>query len=122
MRPSSFAKYVIHIIDQNLPLRLWVTRSVPTLWRMLVMEAVGPGSVDVQYQVYGANGKPWRLTHVEYPEAELGVMVEPVPPRLVPSDGDRTVLEGGLVLQVSLDQTRFAGTYTGTLVVTVNNL
>jgi hypothetical protein len=109
-------------IDQNVPVRLWVTRSIPTVWRILVMDTVVPASVDVQYEVYGANGKPWRLTHVEHPEAELGVMVEPVPPRLVPRDGDSAVLEGGLVLQVSLDQTRFAGTYTGTLVVTVNNL
>jgi hypothetical protein len=104
------------------PILLRVTRRVPSIWQMRVADTIHPGAIDVRYEVFGADGSPGRLTHVEHPEDGLGVIIEPTQPEVVVSDDQGMVVEGGASLQLLLDEARYAGTYTGTVLVTVNNL
>jgi len=104
------------------PVNLLVTRTVPALWRAFVDDTDRPMAVDVRYEVIAANGTPRRLSHLHHPEAELGVVVEPIPAHVVSRGDEGTVLEGGFVLQISLDETRYAGQYSGTVVVSIRNL
>lgn len=105
---------------QIVPVRMQVTRSIPAVWRVRLANTHKPTAMDVRYEVFGANGAPRRLTHIHHPEAELGVVVEPIHPRVIESDDAGAVLEGGFVLQLSLDRTRYAGEYSGTVVVSFN--
>jgi hypothetical protein len=104
------------------PILLRVTRLVPGIWQMRVADTTYPGAIDVRYEVFGADGSPGRLTHVEHPEDGLGVIVEPTQAEVVAVDDQGMVVEGGAALQLLLDEARYAGTYTGTVLVTVNNL
>ena len=104
------------------PILLRVTRLAPSLWRMRLADASYPGAIDVRYEVFGADGSPGRLTHVEHPEDGMGVIIEPTQPEVIFEDNQGAVVEGGAALQLLLEEARHAGTYTGTVVVTVNNL
>lgn len=104
------------------PIVLQLTRLVPSIWQMRVADTTYPGAIDVRYEVFGADGSLGRLTHVEHPEDALRVIIEPTQPEVIFSDDQGTVVEGGAALQLLLDEARYAGTYTGTVVVTVNNL
>lgn len=108
------------LLNEVAPVNLRVTRPMPTVWRVR-LDGQAPAAVDVRYEVFGIDGTPQRLTHVSKPEEQLGVIVEPLPPHLLEDDGAGAVLEGGFVLQISLDQTRLAGEYSGTVVVSVNS-
>jgi hypothetical protein len=103
------------------PIVLQVTRLVPRIWQMRVADTTSPAAIDVRYEVFGADGSPGRLTHVEHPGDALRVVIEPTRPEVIASDDQGTVVEGGAALQLWLDQARYAGTYTGTVVVTINS-
>ncbi len=105
-----------------LPLATEVTRTVPSVWRLGIDEHARLETLDVHYEMTAANGHAERLSHVDHPEAEIGVLVEPLAPIIIDSDGDTAVLEGGLVLTLLLDETRYAGTYAGTLTVSIHQL
>ncbi len=104
------------------PLATEVTRSVPSLWRLGIDQRTRLETLDVHYEMTAANGRGERLSHVDHPEAEIGVLVEPLAPVIIDVDGDTAVLEGGLVLTLLLDETRYAGTYAGTLTVSIHQL
>ncbi len=104
------------------PLRTEVRRTVASLWRLGIDERSGWETLEVQYEMVADNGRADRLSHVDHPEAEIGVLVEPLAPVVIDRDGDTAVLEGGLVLTLTLDQTRYSGTYAGTLTVSIHQL
>jgi hypothetical protein len=93
-----------------------ITRTIPAVWRMRSSEG-SPPILSVQYEVVGANGVQGRLTHTDFSDAELPVVVEPLPQRIVDVDESTLVIEGGVALQVVLDSARRAGRYAGTIVV-----
>ncbi len=104
------------------PLVTEVTRTVPSVWRLGIDERTRLETLDVSYELTAANGRAERLSHLDHPEAEIGVLVDPLAPVVVDSDGETSVLEGGLVLTLLLDETRYAGTYAGTLTVSIHHL
>ncbi len=104
------------------PLATRITRTVPSLWRLGVGEGTRLETLDVHYEMTAANGRAERLSHVEHPEDEIDVLVEPLDLVIIDSDGETAVLEGGLVLTLLLDETRHAGTYAGTLTVSIHHL
>lgn len=111
--------------DQRVELpaiRTEVTRRVPSLWRLRVDGTVQPASLDVRYTLVALNGHLDHLSHVDRPTAEIGARIDPLRPSIV-ERGDHTALvEGGMVLTLTLDETRQAGTYAGSITVTIHHL
>lgn len=104
------------------PLPTEVTRRIPTLWRLRVDETAGPAALDVRYEIIARNGRSESLSHVDHPEAEIGVRVEPLTPEIIGRDGETAVLEGGMILRLLIGETRYAGSYAGTVTVTLHQL
>ena len=103
----------------GLGISMIVSRSVSSLWRMALPEQ-DRGSLEVSYEIVGANGAAGCLSHVVEPEAEIWVTVRPLQPTVLSSDGQTALLEGGDDLDLDLARARSAGTYAGTLRVTIN--
>ena len=104
------------------PLRTELTRRLPSLWRLRIDDRARPESLEVSYEVVAANGRSDRLSHVERPESEIGAVAEPLWPVVIDRDADTAVLEGGLVLRLSIDEIRYSGTYSGTITVSLHHL
>ncbi len=105
------------------PFRLNIVRELPLVWRLRVTDTSGMARApDVQYQVVAGNGHLDRLSHVMHSDAELVATVEPQSPRLLSKDASTALYEGGIILRMRLDETRLSGTYSGSLILTLNNL
>jgi hypothetical protein len=102
-------------------LRSEVARRVPALWR-LRLDSGQPAALDVTCTVIGADGRPGRLTSLDYPDAAIAVTARALPPSVVDRDDAGIIVEGSAELTLGLDATRVAGRYAGTLTVTVNQL
>jgi hypothetical protein len=104
------------------PLQTEITRRIPALWRLRVDDSAPMATLDVRYEVVALNGRAGRLSHVDHPEAEIGARAEPLTPDVLGRDGGTVVLEGGMILILRLGETRYAGSYAGTVTVTVHQL
>ena len=96
-----------------------VSRRLGSLWRIEFAEAVDNTAVWAQYEIVGANGSEGRLT-LAGGEASIPVHAEAIQPVVGhPHDGSVRA-EGGVMLHLDLSQVTHSGTYTGTLIVTLN--
>ncbi|GAK60059.1 hypothetical protein U27_07047 [Candidatus Vecturithrix granuli] len=127
-----------------------ISRTLPSLWQIRVSEKMSPGSLRVSYQLTGANGKAGRLSHLDFPKAEISVSLQPLPPRVIKQEEmlieeeegvnvDATtaqtppskrvvniqrfnIIEGGVIISFDPSQIQYAGTYAGTLTILIHGL
>lgn len=101
-----------------------IQRRLDGVWTLQVpvsgQDAIGE-AVDVQAEVMAASGSPNRLAPQVAGEPEIEVRVVTLPPRLVSRQADTVTYEGDLLLELDLSRIRISGTYSGTLVLTVNH-
>ncbi len=99
-----------------------VMRRLPDLWQLQIPDGTLPDDLEVSYELIAANGRPDRLNHDRRADSEIEVRLRPLPVILLQSQGDGTVVQGGLKLELDVSQARVAGTYLGSLTVTVTHL
>ena len=98
-----------------------IVRSVGSVWRMRLPDEPSLHTLDVRYEVVGNDGRHHVLTAENDIESTIGVRVQPVPPAVVRSDLESTIIEGGLILYLDLAGVRTAGRYSGTITVTLDH-
>lgn len=104
-------------------LRTRVLRRLDGLWRFDVpAERTTDAALQVEYELRGADGRRDALSLPDADGAWIPVRLQPVGPRLLRSWNGRSWLEGGVILDLDLEDVRHAGTYRGTLFVTVSRL
>lgn len=127
-----------------------ISRPLPSVWQIRVPAKVALGSLRVQYQLTAANGNPGRLSHINFPKAEILVNLQPLPPRIIEQEEvvieeeegvsvntttaqtpplKRVVniqrfnsIEGGVTISFHPSQIQYAGTYAGTLTILIHGL
>ncbi len=99
-----------------------VTRELPDLWRLWLPNDASPSALEVSYELVSARGRRDRLSHRDSEPSEIEVRVRPIPPAVTARDGAGKELEGGVVLELDVAPARAAGTYLGTLTITISNL
>lgn len=101
-----------------------IQRRLEGLWTLRVPVG-GCGAtdqaIDVQAEVVATSGSPDRLAPQTAGEPEIDVKVVPLTPHLLSRQEDAVTYEGGVVLELDLSKVRTSGTYSGTLVLTVNH-
>lgn len=99
-----------------------VIRRLPDLWQLLIPAGVPLDDLEVSYELMAANGHRDRLSHDQHRDSEIEVRLRPLPPILLQDQGDDTVVQGGLKLELDVSDARVAGAYLGSLTVTVSYL
>lgn len=97
-----------------------VSRSLPRLWEIRVPVTRTAPTVQVSYEVIGADGRPNQLTSTSGQFSAVDVQLEAIPVRLRAGRTGEMILQGGVTMHLDLQQTRISGDYQGTLVVSVN--
>ncbi len=97
-----------------------IVREVTALWRMELAADVDPRDLEITYELVARSGRRGRLSQPSEPDSEIGIRMRRTGPIEVDDGGGATTVEGGVVLELDLTATRFAGDYAGTLEVTVN--
>jgi len=98
-----------------------IVRHVPVLWRMYVPDERLIESLEVRVQMIAPDGSPGRLGTTDGTRSAIRAVARSTPPVVVERDGDGAVVQGGLTLLLDLEEIRNAGTYTGTLSITIDN-
>lgn len=122
-----------------------VVRRLPDLWQLHLAPDSRLQDLQVSYELVSSQGARDRLSHAQRPDLEVRTRVWPLAPRLLergaeqsldsalpaqgPSSGNRgnpargdTIVQGGVVLEMEVESVRAAGTYEGTLTVTLHQL
>jgi hypothetical protein len=102
-------------IAQRVPVPLQVSRELPSLWRLETGPDVDLSSVDVRYQVLSGASRDSCLAHEQDGDSALCVKVLPLAPRIVSRDERRTLIDGGVRLELDLRHVTRAGRYSGAL-------
>ncbi len=99
-----------------------VIRRLPGLWQLQIPGGATLDDLEVSYELSAANGHRDRLNHDQRADSEIEVRLRPLPPILLQNQGDGTVVQGGVKLELDVSEARVAGTYLGSLTVTVTYL
>lgn len=99
-----------------------VNRRIDRLWRLEIGDAGAAAATRVDYDVVGANGMHGVLSHTSNDRSMIGVRVVELPARQIGRAGFADAVEGGVMLEMNLDRALEAGTYAGSLRVTVFQL
>lgn len=97
-----------------------VRRELPSLWRLETGPDVDPSSMDVRYHMLGGTGRSSAFVHTADTDSLLHVRVLPLPTRVIGRDASRTVVDGGVELELDLRDATRAGRYSGTLLYTIS--
>lgn len=106
----------------RVPGRTLVTRRVPDLWKLRLPDGERPEDLTVSYELTDMTGRLGYLGHALFPNEQIPVRLRPLPPRIVGEEDDAVLVEGGIILELSLAAARRAGTYRGILTVTIHRL
>ena len=94
-------------------------RSIPSLWEMRMPTDRLPQSVSVSYDLTAANGHSNALSNPDYPNSEIKVTLQSLPPIRVSRENNFDIIEGGVEFKLNLERAEVAGEHQGTLRVTV---
>ncbi|MCP3979327.1 MAG: hypothetical protein GY716_08365 [bacterium] len=104
------------------PVPALISRAVPTLWRYRApRRSIDDGTLRVSYRVFDLRGRPGRLGLAESPDSTIRVEINEIPFREVGSLGRNVVVAGGAVFKMNLERIHKAGTYRGSVVVTITH-
>jgi len=98
-----------------------IVRTIPAVWRMRVRDEHEAYELNVRYELTSPDGRVDRLGPADGSNSEIRTTVRPLPPTVVAVDDAGVVVEGGMVLYLELDSVRRAGSYSGTLTVTLDH-
>lgn len=99
---------------------LGVVRHVPYVWRMRLPDEEQASAISVRYDITSPDGRANTLAAVDRSDSKIRMVLRSLPPVLVTRDADGVLVEGGLTLLLDLENVRSAGTYSGTLTVTID--
>jgi hypothetical protein len=98
-----------------------IVRTIPAVWRMRVRDEHEAYELNVRYELTSPDGRVDRLGPADGSGSEIRTTVRSLPPTVVAVDDAGAVIEGGMVLYLELDSVRRAGSYSGTLTVTLDH-
>lgn len=101
------------------PVPLRIERELPMVWEMWLPKDWRPERLEVDYEVVSADGQHDRLAHRGRADSTIGLHLVALPPEVVSEIDDRILVRGSLLVEIDVESLRFAGTYEGTLNVTV---
>jgi hypothetical protein len=97
-----------------------VIREMPAVWRLETGPDVDPSAMDVRYQLLSAGGGGSCIGHERDAHSALCLTVVPLRPRVISRDEHRTLIEGGVQLEIDLGAATRAGRYSGTLAYSIS--
>jgi len=100
---------------------LRIVRNVPLVWRMRVPDEELVGALGVRYEITSPDGQANTLSAPDGSDSAIRMILRSMPPVVVTRDRDGALVEGGVTLYLDLEQVRSAGTYSGTLTVTIDH-
>ena len=98
-----------------------IVRTIPAVWRMRVRDEHEAYELNVRNVLPSPAGRVDRLGRAAGSSSEIRTTVRSLPPTVVAVDDAGAVIEGGMVLYLELDSVRRAGSYSGTLTVTLDH-
>ncbi len=110
-----------------------VVRRLPDLWQLHLAPDARLRDLQVSYELVSSQGQQDRLSHSQRPDLEVHTRVWPLAPTILQRDAERrldsdmptqagTIVQGGVVLEMEVESVQAAGTYQGTLTVTLHQL
>ena len=99
-----------------------VRREIGKLWRLRLRDTSSHSYTRVEYDVIGANGERGVLSHTTNDRSMIAVRVVELPVRQDGRPGDLGTVEGGVMLEMDLGRAVEAGSYAGSLRITVVQL
>jgi hypothetical protein len=93
---------------------------MPAVWRLETGPDVDPSTMDVRYHLLSAAGGGSCISHERDARSALCVTVLPLRPRVISRDERRTLIEGGVRLEIDLREATRAGRYSGTLAYSIS--
>jgi len=100
-------------------IRTRIVRSLPGVWRLRVDERADVRLPHVRYSLVSPSGQVGRLGLLEDSRFDLPARLLPQQSTVIARTDSGKILEGGVDLVIDLDRLETAGTYSGTLTVTV---
>jgi hypothetical protein len=97
-----------------------IVRTIPALWWMRLRDESDLDTLDVRLNLSANDGGRDRLAHDRDEDSQIRVELRPLDPVVAIDDDDSVVVEGGALLILDLTGVRSAGTYNGTLTITVD--
>lgn len=97
-------------------------RRLPDLWQLRLAERDRLSELQVSYEVVSASGREGFLSHDQDPDLTIPVRARPLPLSVWDDRSGRgtRIVQGGLALEIDVGLARRAGSYGGTLVVTIS--
>ncbi len=99
-----------------------VTRHVPSLWRVTMPRGTNVDDLEITYDVLSEKGRDGCLSLRGKGDFECPVRILPTRPVTVERQDQVDLLEGGAILELDLTTVRYAGTYSGTLLISIHQL
>jgi hypothetical protein len=110
-----------------------VSRRLSSVWQARIPANLHPKNLVARYAVVSCSGKPGRLSAVDEPRAEVRIVVQPLPPRILsveervvssagqPRMVEKTaIVEGGADVVIYPQGLGYGGTFCGRLTVTLD--
>ena len=102
------------------PFESTIVRTLPGVWWMRLRDERALDDMDVRLELTSGDGTHNRLVHESDQNSQIHVTVEPLAPVVALDDTSSVVIEGGAVLILDISDVRSAGSYSGTLTVTID--
>ena len=99
-----------------------VSRALPRVAQLRLADGIEPAMVQVSFEVTGDNGRRGVLSGDDDPEAEVGVVFEPLTLQPLGRDGGGLLVDAPAVVHLDFSRAGSAGRYSGRLTVTVSGL
>ena len=99
-----------------------MSRALPRVAQLRLADGIEPAMVQVSFEVTGNNGRRGVLSGDDDPEAEVGVVFEPLTLQPLGRDGGGLLVDAPAVVHLDFSRAGSAGRYSGRLTVTVSGL
>jgi hypothetical protein len=98
-----------------------ITRTVPAFWQIRLPADINPYSLDINYEVVACNNERDSISNSDDSDSQINVTVEDTTLQIT-REKTTILVEGGVILRLSLKKVRTAGSYCGTLIVTIDGI
>lgn len=106
----------------TMPLRQTLRRELPRLFEYHLPPGTHPSDLHIRYELRSTRGELDVLDLPELQSSRIQVNLRPLLPVVLDSDSAGTTLQGGVTLELNIEDVHAAGRYQGSLTVLIDNL